>query len=406
MAAAITFFPVDNGDMTLITLESGRTILVDINIRAPGDDIRDVSADLRSRLKTDADGRPYVDAMLLSHPDQDHCRGLVEHFHLGKLADYKKAKKDELPKIVIREMWSSPMVFRRAQKDHTLCDDATAWKEEARRRVAVFRKDKSLTSGDRIQILGEDEDGKTDDLTDILVVAGNTITKIDGTADTSFRGRLLAPKGKGTAEEEERRSKNHSSVIVRFSIAHGNSLHACRFLSGGDAEVAIWERVWADHKADTSTIDYHLMQAPHHCSWHSLSYDSWGDKGEKAQLSKDARSALGQARDGAFIVASSKVIQDDKDDPPCIRAKREYESILTPVKGTFLNTATYGSESDPIPMEFEVTANGPVLKSNQKNTGDAKKSWTMLRAPTAAVAPVGLGFPARPVKPTKPAGFA
>ena len=96
MAANITFFTVDNGDMTLITLESGRTILVDINIRAPGDDIRDVSADLRSRLKTDTDGRPYVDAMLLSHPDQDHCRGLVEHFHLGKLAEYKKAKKDEL----------------------------------------------------------------------------------------------------------------------------------------------------------------------------------------------------------------------------------------------------------------------------------------------------------------------
>ena len=33
MAANITFFPVDNGDMTLITLESGRTILVDVNIR-------------------------------------------------------------------------------------------------------------------------------------------------------------------------------------------------------------------------------------------------------------------------------------------------------------------------------------------------------------------------------------
>ena len=33
MTATITFFPVDNGDMTLIELESGRKILMDVNIR-------------------------------------------------------------------------------------------------------------------------------------------------------------------------------------------------------------------------------------------------------------------------------------------------------------------------------------------------------------------------------------
>ena len=46
MAAVITFFPVDNGDMTLLELESGRRILIDINIRQPNDDVRDVAKDL------------------------------------------------------------------------------------------------------------------------------------------------------------------------------------------------------------------------------------------------------------------------------------------------------------------------------------------------------------------------
>ena len=124
MAAVITFFPVDNGDMTLIKLESGRTILVDINIREPGDDIRDVSADLRARLGTDSNGRPFVDAMVISHPDQDHIRGLLNHFHLGPLSDYPEPKKGEPSKIVIREMWSSAMVFRRMSKDQKLCEDA------------------------------------------------------------------------------------------------------------------------------------------------------------------------------------------------------------------------------------------------------------------------------------------
>jgi hypothetical protein len=149
------------------------------------------------------------------------------------------------------------------------------------------------------------------------------------------------------------------------------------------------------------------MLVPHHCSWRSLSYDSWSDLGESAKVSKDARSALGQAKSSAFIVASSKEIEDDEDDPPCIRAKREYESILKPVNGTFLNTALHGSESDPTPLEFEVTVNGPVVRAARKETADdLRKASSLLRAPTAATVPTGLAFPPRPVKPTKPAGFA
>jgi hypothetical protein len=150
--AIITFIPVDNGDMTLIQLESGRTILIDVNIRASTDDgVRDVLADLRARLSKDLDGRPYVDAMLLTHPDQDHCRGLKEHFHLGPLADYVEPGEAEDGKIVIREMWSSPMIFRRKPKDETRCEDAEAWATEARRRANLFKDKQTAIRGDRIQ---------------------------------------------------------------------------------------------------------------------------------------------------------------------------------------------------------------------------------------------------------------
>src|SRR5271157_6512505 len=90
MAAKITFFPVGNGDMTLITLgdASGTTILIDCNIREAADDpedkTRDAAKDLRQRIKRDANGRPYVDVFLQSHPDEDHCRGLRNHFYLGR----------------------------------------------------------------------------------------------------------------------------------------------------------------------------------------------------------------------------------------------------------------------------------------------------------------------------------
>ena len=107
MNAVITFFPVGNGDMTLIQLESGRSVLIDINIRASTEDgVRDVLADLRARLKKDGKGRHYVDAMLLTHPDQDHCRGMVDHFHMGPLADYpeprrRRRRQDRHPRDVV-----------------------------------------------------------------------------------------------------------------------------------------------------------------------------------------------------------------------------------------------------------------------------------------------------------------
>jgi len=79
MSSTITLFPVGNGDMTLIALgDTAQTkILIDCNIRGSADDpddpTRDVAADLRRRLRRDPRGRPYVDAFLLSHPDQDQC---------------------------------------------------------------------------------------------------------------------------------------------------------------------------------------------------------------------------------------------------------------------------------------------------------------------------------------------
>lgn len=360
MAATITFFPVDNGDMTLIELESGRTILIDVNIRQAADDEDDdtpnVAQMLRDQLKKDSKSRYYVDAFVLSHPDEDHCRGLSRHFHLGAPDDHPGDDK-----ILIREMWSSPLVFRRASKYHTLCDDAKAWNKEAKRRVQLVKEKKTLIDGNRILVLGEDENGKTDGLASVLVKVDEEILKVNGSNETSMSARLLAPLPKSDDDaEEDTLSKNNSSVILRFILSADGQADACRYLTGGDAEVAIWERMWERHESRVGWIDYDLMLTPHHCSWHSLSADSWSDKGEDAEISDDARSALSQALKGASLIASSKEIKDDKDDPPCIRAKREYEAIAKDAKGKFI----WVGDKSPHPLEFVITNAGPRRKTN------------------------------------------
>lgn len=367
----ITFFPVGNGDMALLELESGVRVLIDTNIRQAGEGVRDVAKDLRDKLTTDAKERPYVDAMVLSHPDQDHCRGLEEHFHLGPLSEYDD--KAVTKKIVIREMWSSPIIFRRASVNHTLSSDAKAWNKEARRRVALFREKGLGEHGDRILVLGEDTDGKTDDLKDILIRPEESITQVAGQKQTNFSALLLAPLPASDEDDETALTKNESSVIFNYTIGVGKISEAVRFLSGGDAEVLIWERLWQIHKSNTNMLKYDLLCAPHHCSWHSLSYDSWSEKRRKAVVSEEARKALAQALDGAVIVASSNEIKDDDVDPPCIRAKEEYESILKDVSGEFYNTACYPDTKDTEPLVFEVTAGGlgKPFKKAAKGTASA-----------------------------------
>jgi hypothetical protein len=385
MVAKLTFFPVDNGDMTLIELESGRRVLIDMNIRAaaddPDDDTLDVTKELRDRLPRDAKDRLYVDAVLISHPDMDHCTGLRNHFHLGPPADWSKSS----DKIFVNELWSSPMVFRRASREHTLCDDAKAFNSEARRRVARFRASGTdVSDGDRILVLGEDQDGKTDDLASILVKADNTFSRVNGQLDSSVAVRLLAPRPRSDDQaEEELRSKNHSSTILNFSLAGEGQLNAGRFLTGGDAEVAIWERLWERHKMRLDWLGYDILLAPHHCSWHSLSYDSWSECGEEARVCQAARVALSQTRKGAIVISSSKAVNDDDNDPPCIRAKREYQAIAKSAGGSFMCVGEYPTERNPGVMEFEIGKAGPRLRTQLMKAAAIVGAGSVGRQPLA-----------------------
>lgn len=361
----ITFFPVGNGDMTLVELGSGKRIVIDLNItkasKDPDDEAPDVAELLRGRLERDAQGRLFVDAFLSSHPDADHCRGVRDHFHLGS----PELWDESTDKILIRELWSSPIVFRRASSSHNLCADASALAKEARRRVRAYRDlGRIPPEGDQILIMGRDIENKTDDLEEILVPVDQEFARINGLPDSTFSAHLLGPQPPSDDEDDEAAlEKNESSVILQFSIASGPKLKSCLFLTGGDAGVEIWKRLWIQHASEPSALRYNLLQTPHHCSWRSLSFDSWSDLGEEAQVCSEARSALGQAEPGAYLVSSSKAIKEGDSDPPCTRAAREYREIADSVRGLFKCTGEYPTESAPTPMEFEVTPHGPRLRS-------------------------------------------
>lgn len=384
--STIHLFPVGNGDMTLIKIASNghfHYVLVDIHIRegsATDDDKCHAIQELHELLESDSYGRPYVDVMILTHPDEDHIRGFETHFHQGPLENYVAPNAGELGKILIREIWSSPLIFRRKSKEHSLCCDALVFNTEAKRRVNLYRETKVVgVEGDRIRLIGKDINGKTDDIMSIVYEVEDVISTLNEVYIQELQALVLGPLRDDEFEDSEAIDKNRSSIILQWGIAsHGYTEPSNYILMAGDASVEAWKILWNKYQNDTSKLQYDILVAPHHCSWHTLSHDSYKDS-KNPQVSDDARSALSQARTGAVIIASSNPIKDDKNDPPNYGAKLEYEGIVGDNQGEFrcLADNVEGWDTAPSILTYKLTNEGPQLDSKPaKNSSDRSSKRT------------------------------
>lgn len=368
MSSTIRFYPVDNGDMTLIKLSDSdkTTILIDCNIRQTSEDESsehfDVIGDLKKHLQRDDQNRLFVDVFLQTHPDIDHLRGITEHFHLGSINQYNKT--DE--KIIIKEIWSSPIVFRRKAE---LTDIAQEFSKEAKRRVNLYKKSQAVTDGDRIKVIGEYDENRISGIENILFNEGDSFQDINGKRSTMIKMNVLGPMPKSKDEsDDEVLAKNRSSTIIQFEIAgHQDSSLNNLFLSCGDAEVAIWERLWEKYSDNPHSLKYDILLCPHHCSWHSLSHDK--EKSVSSpKVSEDAVKALAQINRFGFIISSSKQIKQDQDNPPSYRAQIVYNKITDDVSGRFICTAEHPNTNNPHPIMINLTKYGPQYEGISSQT--------------------------------------
>jgi hypothetical protein len=366
--STITFFPVGekNGGMTLIKLndQNNTIILIDCSIGTELiADYCDVNQELRSRLPSDENGRPYVDAFILTHRHEDHLKGLPDHFHLGSINDYND--KEESLKIVIRELWSSSIFWKPESENYSLCDNAKAFNKEMKRRVSLYENSRIIQEvGDRAVIIGKYPSGKSDNLDGLVYDIGDTFSTINNrNIANKLKGIILSPIEQQEGEEDkDYLNHNRQSIVIQLIITEKNweSYYENKILMAADAESLVWETLWNRYENDTSKLKYDILYAPHHCSWHSLSYDSQTHD-DDPQICEKARKALSQKRTGAFIVSQSKVISNKDDDPPSVAAKNEYQKIVG--ISQFLCTNEYPNKEEPEPLEFNLTSSGPQIKS-------------------------------------------
>jgi hypothetical protein len=374
----LKYYPVDNGDHSLIAIDEANYtthIMVDCNIREGskgGNDVTmfDVKADLMSVLKkkkiNEVDGVCYTDIFILTHGDEDHLLGFEKNFYQGDPKNYKQTNKDE-GEIFIDVLWFSPMVMGTATNDDEKC-----FNKEAKRRIQLHRNksnEKDLP-GNRIVIIGKDMNDDLSGLDLVRKVPGDVVKRFNNRDLETFSIFIHSPYQEQLTDEEV--DKNRVSVVfqARFKSTASSTDYCTLAMFGGDADHNAWKVIiekTKKYKNDTKekALTWDLFEAPHHCSW---TYFNDCPQAKNPNPVPSSLEMLDYKRGTAKVIASSKEIKNNDDNPPHYKAKEQY---IKKVKAeNFLNTATAKMKGKtPQPIIFEITSQGPM--EPKKSEGSA-----------------------------------
>jgi len=356
MKHSLKFYPVGNGDCCLVNIGGvNKKMMFDCNFRQNAenedDEMYDVFEDLISNeLTTKKYELPFLDAFLLTHPDEDHCRGFEEKFFLGDPNDINDFDKKS-DKILIGELWYSPRVFEEYSSD--LSNDAKAFKKEADRRMNLYKSDKKKADcyGNRIRIIGWTDNKKLEGLTDRIVVPGSLISEVNGSKCSHFEMFIHAP----FKDDIENADRNETSIVsqLRFKVGKGE---IARVILAGDAEWHVWQKIMDKTKND-DYLNWDLLEAPHHCSY-TFFADNRDDDPNQASID-----FLDKREPGAFVVASSNIIKKNSNNPPCQKAKNRYTEKVG--DSNFFCTSGESDDDAQKPIVFEIDEDGLQLKEDK-----------------------------------------
>lgn len=359
--ATLKYYPVCNGDMSLLTLTDSTTILIDCNIResskGDADDTKfDVKKDLLAAVQR-RNNNPFVDVFVLTHGDEDHCRGFTKNFYQGDPAKYSATDREE-GRIIMEEIWFSPMV-----EEIFTNDEEDNFQREVERRIKLQRSNAANkdAAGNRVLIIGYDGNDSFQDLNHLRRTPGQIITRFNHRDQTTFSMFVHAPFKEQLHDYEK--DKNYTSIVLqaRFKQQATDADFACLALFGGDSDHYAWcvilekTKKYNNHVTHKA-LDWDLLLAPHHCSW---SYFNDTPQEDNPTPKAEPLEVLDFARKGARVIASSKEVKDNDDNPPHYQAKQQYVAKVG--ASNFLNTETHKKGNTPQPIVFEVTTQGPVV---------------------------------------------
>lgn len=370
------FWPVGTGDSTTVAISKGTVLEVDLHHLGLADDGDEPHAPIVDRLVDllpKVNGKPYLAVFALTHPDRDHCLGFA----------------DLLARVRIGELWFSPRIFREFKKD--LCDDAIAFRDEAKRRVKkTIAEPAAVSSGDRVRIIGYDELLEEDEYKGFpknrLTIPGSAVTMLDGVEHgPAFRAFIHSPF-KDDCDGE----RNDASIAMQIALTAGSTTGKCLLL--GDHCYPALKKIF--DLSDPDELEWNVMLAPHHCSKSAMYWCDAPDAEET--LKQDILDAIESAQlSPGHIVASAQPIPNENkpgDNPPHAKAKARYEEIAA---DGFICTQEHPNRTDPAPVVIRVTPSGVEKVESQSNATASKLVAAAVTAARGAAQPprdrVGFG---------------
>ena len=375
MEHIIKYYPVGNGDCSLIRLDDGTTIIIDCQIpditKDNKDTIYDVKSDLLNELKKDTEGHPFVDLFVSTHPHDDHCSGFGDNFYTGVVADYDD--KNDKDKIIIGELWISPMAL-----SNSIEESAKPIRIEAKRRRKLYDDDAKFAGeyGNYLRIIGYDKDKEYDDR--YGYIPGTEVDEINGNGLDMLTIFIHAPFKESVEVGKEQDDKNEVSIVLHFTFSDANNNTVCRLLTGGDAEHEVWGKI-IDNNNDDEKLKWNIFLAPHHCSW-----TFFNETTNKEEVTESAKLILNKQLSKAHIVTSCTSIRrfDSKAKPPPHKeAADKYKEMLKSGNDHFLNTADE-YETTKKPIVFKISENG---KTREKVAVTSAQTVASRPAPRAGL---------------------
>ena len=335
------FWPVGTGDSSTVRIAEDVYLQIDIRHMSKSEDDEDAAWPIIDHLEEilpAVNGRPYLSTFALTHPDQDHCQGF----------------EDLLERVDIGEIWLSPRTFREYQENENLCEDAEAFHDEALRRVkATIAAGGDPGPGDRVRIIGYDyllkEETYQGFPEEFFSVPGHEITVVDGIEHSDhFRAFVHAP-----FLDDSYGERNDCSLAFQISVSNGAGIG--KFLVLGDLKYPILRRIFSVSEEDD--LHWNVLLAPHHCSKSAMYWKNEDEENE--QLKQDILDDMANtALTPGYVISSSSPVPSTNqagDNPPHAKAKQQYLRI---VPNDFLCTHEHPNEEEPVPIVFEVAADG------------------------------------------------
>lgn len=325
------FWPIGTGDSTTVVIDEKTIMQVDLRHLAKSEDDDDDHAAIVDELESNLpreNGEPFLAVFALTHPDQDHIQGFEEL----------------LDRVTIGEIWFTPRVFREQTED--LCDDAVAFREEARRRVKeTIEAGGDPGAGNRVRLIGYDDLLKEDRYSgfpeEYFTTPGNLVTDLNGQDRSgSFHAFIHGP-----FKDDSGGDRNDTSLAMQVVLGDDASQGGVLFF--GDLKYPTIRRIFdvtREHDNE-EYLAWQVLLAPHHCSKSVMYQDEDGKSILKQDILDDLKDS--QVGNGYVVSSSESVPAQNKsgDNPPHAKAKARYEEIA---KGGFICTHDDGAEGEPL----------------------------------------------------------